>query len=149
MGRDAVGVRGIRLHEGDYVVGAAEVEESDTLLAITERGYGKRTPVEDYFRGGNGEPQKRGGSGMRGYQLTDKTGKLVSIKLVTGKEDLLLITDDGTMIRMDVGTVNVYGRSTQGVRLMRLDEGVKVISIALAEKEEESAEENAEEQPEE
>ena len=149
MGRDAVGVRGIRLHEGDYVVGAAEVEESDTLLAITERGYGKRTPVEDYFRGGNGEPQKRGGSGMRGYQLTDKTGKLVSIKLVTGKEDLLLITDDGTMIRMDVGTVNVYGRSTQGVRLMRLDEGVKVISIALAEKEEESAEENAEEQLEE
>jgi len=139
MGRDAVGVRGIKLKDGDYVVGAARAQEGGALLAITENGYGKRTPVEEYFRGDSGDPQKRGGSGMKGYNLTEKTGKVIGIKMVTGEEDLLLISDDGTMIRMDVNDINVYGRTTQGVRVMRLSEGVKVISIATTEKEEEDA----------
>ena len=148
VGRDAVGVRGIHLREGDYVVGAARAHAGKTLLTITENGYGKRTPVEEYMRGGEeGGPQKRGGYGMRGYQVTEKTGKVIAIKVVTGDEDILLISDDGIIIRMDVNDINVYGRTAQGVRLMRLGEGVKVISIARAEKEDSA--EGAEDEPDE
>ena len=132
MGRDAVGVRGIKLREGDYVVGAARAHAGKTLLSITENGYGKRTAVEEFLRGS--EVQKRGGFGMKGYTVTEKTGKVVAVKVVDGDEDVMLVSDDGIIIRMAVSDINVYGRSAQGVRVMRLDEGVKVISIARAEK---------------
>ena len=135
MGRDAVGVRGIRLKEGDYVVAGARAHEGQTLLTITENGFGKRTDIEEYLRGEGGEPQKRGGSGMKNYNITDKTGKVVAAKVVTGEEDILMISDDGTIIRMPTADINIYGRVAQGVRVMRLKEGVRVISVARAEKE--------------
>jgi DNA gyrase subunit A len=133
MGRDAVGVRGIRLREGDFVVAGVRAIPGRTLLAITENGYGKRTDIADYLRGDG--PQSRGGLGMKGYQVTDKTGPIAGAKVVSGEEDVLLISDDGTIIRMASADVSTYGRATQGVRLMRLGEGVKVISMARAEKE--------------
>ncbi len=136
MGRDAVGVRGIKLKEGDYVVGAGRAIAGSSLLSITENGYGKRTAVEEYFRGESGDPQKRGGSGMKSYQCTDKTGKIAGVKVVEDHEDILMITDDGTIIRTAVTDINVYSRVTQGVRVMRLDEGVHVISLASADREE-------------
>ncbi len=141
MGRDAVGVRGIKLREGDYVVGAARARSGGTLLSVTENGYGKRTPIEEYVRGG-GEPQHRGGKGMRGYNCTEKTGKVADCKVVDETDDILIISDDGTIIRMAVDGISTYGRATQGVRLMRVSEGSRVISIARTEKEE--AEETAE-----
>jgi len=133
MGRDAVGVRGIRLREGDYVVAAVRAVEGHTLLAITENGYGKRTDVQEYLRGDG--PQSRGGYGLKGYQVTEKTGPVAGAQLVTGEEDILLISSDGTIIRMASSEVNTYGRGAQGVRVMRLADGVKVISLAKAEKE--------------
>ncbi|MBQ3103117.1 MAG: DNA gyrase subunit A, partial [Oscillospiraceae bacterium] len=136
MGRDAVGVRGIKLKEGDYVVGSGRAIPGSSLLSITENGYGKRTLVEEYFRGESGDPQKRGGSGMKAYQCTDKTGKIAGVRVVEEHEDILMITDDGTIIRTAVADINVYSRVTQGVRVMRLDEGVHVISLASADKEE-------------
>ena len=135
MGRDAVGVRGIRLREGDYVVAGARAHEGQTLLTITENGFGKRTDIEEYLRGEGGEPQKRGGSGMKNYHITEKTGKVVAAKVVTGEEDILMISDDGTIIRMPTADINIYGRVAQGVRVMRLKDGVRVISVARVEKE--------------
>ncbi|MEG1999823.1 MAG: DNA gyrase subunit A [Evtepia sp.] len=138
MGRNAVGVRGIRLREGDYVIGAARAKIGATLLTITENGYGKRTPIEDYIRGGEeGEPQHRGGYGLKNYQISEKTGGAASIKVVGEADDILIIADDGTIIRMSAADVNIYGRSTQGVRVMRVTEGSKVISLSRAEREEE------------
>lgn len=128
-----VGVRGIRLRGDDYVVDAARAVEERALLAITENGYGKRTPILEYLRGD--EPQSRGGYGLKGYQVTEKTGPIVGAKIVRGDEDILVISDDGTMIRMGVEDVNTYSRTAQGVRVMRLSEGVKVISLAKADKE--------------
>ena len=135
MGRDAVGVRGIRLREGDYVVAGARAHEGQTLLTITENGYGKRTDIEEYLRGEGGEPQKRGGSGMKNYHITEKTGKVVAAKVVSGEEDILMISDDGTIIRMASADINIYGRVAQGVRVMRLKDGVRVISVARTDKE--------------
>ena len=146
MGRDAVGVRGIRLKEGDYVVSAAVAAENATLLTITENGYGKRTAIGEYLRGD--EAQHRGGGGLKGYQVTEKTGKIAGAKVVDGSEDILLISDDGTIIRMAVEDVNCYGRTTQGVRVMRLSEGSRVISLAKADKEEDEETENQETAPE-
>ncbi len=145
MGRDAVGVRGIRLREGDFVVGAARAREGGMLLSVTENGYGKRTPIEEYIRGG-GEPQHRGGKGMKSYNCTEKTGPVADCKVVDEEDDLLIISDDGTIIRMDVAEISVYGRATQGVRLMRVSDGSRVISIARTEKEtvEAEGEENQE-----
>ena len=133
MGRDAVGVRGIRLRPDDYVVSGVRAVEGLTLLAITENGYGKRTEISEYLRGD--EPQSRGGYGLKGYQVTEKTGPIAGAKVVTGQEDILLISDDGTIIRMASSDVNVYSRTAQGVRVMRVADGVKVISLARAEKE--------------
>ena len=141
MGRDAVGVRGIRLRDGDFVVGAARAREGGMLLSVTENGYGKRTPIEEYIRGG-GEPQHRGGKGLKSYNCTEKTGPVAACKVVDPEDDLLVISDDGTIIRMDVAEISVYSRATQGVRLMRVSEGSRVISIARTEKE--AAEESAE-----
>ena len=139
MGRDAVGVRGIRLRPGDYVVGAARAREGGMLLSVTENGYGKRTPIEEYTRGG-GEPQHRGGMGLKNYNVTEKTGKVAACKVVDDTDDLLVISDDGTIIRMAVDGISVLSRATQGVRLMRVAEGSRVISIARTERESEEAE---------
>ncbi len=141
MGRTAVGVRGIRLREGDYVVGAARAKAGHQVLSITERGYGKRSLVEDY------RLTNRGGLGVKNYEITEKTGKVVGIKVVDGSEDLLLVTQSGTMIRTDVDSIRIAGRATQGVIVMRFkEEGDGVIALALAEKEPESAD-NATETP--
>ena len=136
MGRTATGVRGIRLKEGDYCVGAARAREGGALLSVTENGYGKRTEIEEYLRGNDGTPQHRGGMGLRNYNVTEKTGKVADVKVVDGNDDILLISDDGTIIRMSTETISTFGRATQGVRLMRLAEGAKVISIARTDKEE-------------
>ena len=135
MGRDACGVMGIRLRDGDYVVGAARAKYDHQVLMVTERGYGKRTPMDEYFRADG--PQKRGGYGLKGYQVTDKTGPVVGVKVVSDEDDILVINDAGVIIRMAVKDINVYSRSAQGVKLMNLDEGVKVISIARTDHEEE------------
>lgn len=133
MGRTAVGVRGIRLRRGDYVVAGVRAAEGRTLLAITENGYGKRTNISEYLRGD--EPQSRGGWGLKGYYVTEKTGPIAGAKVVTGEEDILLISDDGTIIRMATSDVNVYSRTAQGVRVMRVNDATRVISLARAEKE--------------
>lgn len=147
MGRAATGVRGIKLRRGDYCVGAARAREGGALLSVTENGYGKRTPIEEYLRGGeDAAPQKRGGMGLRNYNITAKTGKVADIKVVDDNDDVLLISDDGTIIRMAADSISTFGRATQGVRLMKVAEGAKVISVARTEKEE--AEESAEEAPE-
>ena len=131
MGRDAVGVRGIRLRAGDYVVGAARAIEGKTVLSITEKGFGKRTPVEEY------RITNRGGLGIKNYMVTEKTGPIVGIKVVDGSEDLLLVTQAGILIRTHVDAIKQCGRSTQGVIVMRFkEEGDKVISLALADREE-------------
>ena len=135
MGRTAVGVRGIKLRDGDYVIGGALAELGTMLLSITENGYGKRTPIEDYIRSG-GEPQHRGGFGLRGYQITEKTGKVAGVKVVQEDDDILIISDDGTIIRMAAADVNVYSRTAQGVRVMRVSEDTKVISLARVPREE-------------
>ena len=129
MGRDAVGVRGIRLRDGDFVVGASLAVEGTALLSITENGYGKRTDVGEY------SVQNRGGMGLKNYNVTEKTGRVSDVAVVSGQEDMLVIADDGTIIRMDVGSISLLSRSTQGVRVMRLSDGAKVISIAATDKE--------------
>ena len=132
MGRDAYGVRGIKLREGDYVVGAARARTGKTVLSITEKGYGKRTPVEEY------RITNRGGLGIKNYMVTDKTGPVVGIKVVDGTEDLLLVTQAGILIRTPVESIRTAGRATQGVIVMRFkEEGDQVISMALTEHEEE------------
>ena len=135
MGREACGVRGIRLREGDYVVGAARAKYDHFALMITENGYGKRTVMDEYMRG-NG-PQHRGGSGMKGYQVTEKTGPVVGIKVVNENDDVLVINDAGVIIRMAVSGISCFGRSAQGVKIMNLNEGVKVIAFARTDHEEE------------
>ncbi len=135
MGRDAVGVRGIRLHEGDYVVAGALALEGQYLLSITENGYGKRTAIEEYLRGEGGEPQRRGGSGLKNYNITDKTGSVVAAKVVNGEEDILMISNDGTIIRMATADINIYSRYAQGVKVMRLSDDGQVISVAVTDRE--------------
>ena len=135
MGRTAVGVRGIRLREGDYVIGAVRATPGKTLLTITENGYGKRTPVEEYIRGTGGEPQHRGGFGVKGYPITEKTGKAAGVKAVREDDDIMIIADDGTIIRMAAADVNIYSRTAQGVRVMRVSPSSKVISLARTERE--------------
>lgn len=154
MGRDAVGVRGIRLRDGDYVVGAARARKNGTLLTVTENGYGKRTKIQEYLRGGSLEdreetdlqPQHRGGYGLQNYAITEKTGKVAAVKVVDEEDDIMIISDDGTIIRMAAKDVNLYGRNTRGVILMRVAEDAKVISLARTEREE--AEEEPSEDPE-
>ena len=142
MGRTAVGVRGIRLRQGDFVVGAGSTYGGEALLSITEKGYGKRTAVEEYSVHG------RGGLGIRNYNVTEKTGAVADVKMVNPGEDLLVISDDGTIIRMAVDNISLLGRSTQGVRVMRLMEGSRVISIEKTMREtEESAEGESETEP--
>jgi len=135
VGRGAQGVIGIRLDEEDKVIGMEPIVAGGkaTLLAITENGFGKRTELEEY------RVQNRGGRGVITYKVTPKTGEIVGIKIVNGDEDVMLITDTGTIIRLKVGEISVLGRSTQGVTLMRTNDG-KVVSIETIEKEEEEEE---------
>ena len=150
MGREAVGVRGIRLKGGDYCVGAEIARPGACVLSITEHGYGKRTPTGDYVRGGGDEPQHRGGSGMKNYNVTAKTGSVAAVKIVADEDDVLVVSDDGTIIRMAADGISTLGRATQGVRIMRVAEGAKVISVALTDRapEEAPAEEASAEEPE-
>ena len=134
MGRSAVGVRGIRLREGDFVVGAGSASAGEHLLTITEKGYGKRTPIGEYTVRG------RGSLGIKNYNVTEKTGKIADVKMVSPGDDILVISDDATIIRMAVDSISVLGRSTQGVRIMRLSEGSRVISIEKTERETEDVE---------
>ena len=133
MGREAVGVRGIRLKDGDWVVGAEIAQPDASVLSITEKGYGKRTPAAEYIRGGE-EPQHRGGSGMKNYNITDKTGPVAAVKVVQDSDDVLVVSDDGVIIRMEAAGISELGRATQGVRIMRLSEGARVISVALTDR---------------
>ncbi len=134
IGRNAVGVRGIELAEGDQVVAMSIVEEDTDVLAITENGYGKRTAIDEY------RLQSRAGKGIKAMNLTDKTGGLAGQLLVRSDEDILIITDDGTIIRTPVDSVPLHGRATQGVRLMRVAEGSRIMSIERAEQEPEEDE---------
>lgn len=132
MGRDAAGVRGMRLNVGDYLVGAEIAAPGKQLLTVTEHGYGKRTPVEDYLRGaedGTRQPQRRGGKGVKGYGITGKTGQIAGVAMVEETDDLMMIEDGGVMIRMPVSDVNVYKRDTQGVIVMRVEPGNRVIAV--------------------
>ncbi len=140
MGRNARGVRSIRLEEGEYVVGAVAVSDGEQVLTITENGYGKRSPVEDY------RPQTRGGKGIIGQNITEKTGQLAGIRKVGENDDLIVISSDGNIIRTKLAEIPVYGRASNGVRIMRFDEGVKVVNIAtIAQNDEENENiENAE-----
>ena len=146
MGRDAVGVRGIRLKEGDWLVAAGVSSQGSSLLTITEQGYGKRTLLEEYSL------QTRGGFGSKNYRITEKTGPVACAAVVQDKDDALMISDDGTIIRTAVSGINLYGRVTQGVHIMTVAEGGKVISLATTCDEEEevpSEEETVEVTPEE
>ncbi|MGE7929021.1 DNA gyrase subunit A [Lysinibacillus xylanilyticus] len=139
MGRTAGGVRGIKLRDGDEVVGMEIVEPGQEILVVTAKGYGKRTSEEEY------RLQSRGGVGLKTIQITDKNGPMVAVKTVDGSEDLMLITINGMLIRMDVNDISLIGRSTQGVRLIRLGDDELVATVAKVEKEEESNEESNEE----
>ncbi|MFJ8519821.1 DNA gyrase subunit A [Lysinibacillus xylanilyticus] len=139
MGRTAGGVRGIKLRDGDEVVGMEIVEPGQEILVVTAKGYGKRTSEEEY------RLQSRGGVGLKTIQITDKNGPMVAVKTVDGAEDLMLITINGMLIRMDVNDISLIGRSTQGVRLIRLGDDELVATVAKVEKEEESNEESNEE----
>ena len=134
MGRIAGGVRGIRLREGDIAVGMDTVHEGDEILVVTEKGFGKRTPEEEY------RIQSRGGYGLKTLHVTDRNGSLVAMSTVDGTEDLMLITIHGILIRMAIEGISVIGRSTQGVRLIRLGEDEVVATVAKVEKEDEESE---------
>ena len=138
MGRTAVGVRGIKLAEGDYVVGAARARAGAQVLSITENGYGKRTPVEDF------SVHHRGGGGILLHSLTEKTGPVAGIAVVDPENDVMIMTDDGVMIRTPVEDIRQCGRASQGVIVMRTGEDVRVISITRTDKEESDDTETAE-----
>ena len=140
MGRDAAGVRGISLNEGDYVVGAEKMEEGKTLLTLTENGYGKRTALPEYLRTGpDGEkiPQSRGGKGLKNYNITPKTGNIAGCRVVGDNDDVMIIENGGVIIRVPAASINVYKRDVQGVIVMRVDEGNKVVSLERVEQDEE------------
>ncbi len=135
MGRMAVGVRGIKLKENDCVVGADVAQEGKTLLTVTENGYGKRTNVEEYLRGE--EVQSRGGKGMKNYRLTEKTGLVAGAAVVDAEDDILLIQSGGVILRTPADSVSIYGRVTQGVIMMRVAEGDRLIALSTTVKTEE------------
>ena len=139
MGRSATGVRGVNLREGDKVVGASVVTDQDEVLIITEKGYGKRTMASEYPTKG------RGGKGIKTANITEKNGPLAGLLTVKGYEDLMIITDTGVMIRTSVGNISQTGRSTQGVKVMRLDQDAKIVTFTTVQpddKDEEVVEEN-------
>lgn len=131
MGRVSRGVRGIKLSDGDYVAGMSIVREGGDLLVVSERGYGKKTPLTEY------KIQTRGGRGVTTYRITPETGNIAGIKVVTEQDDIMLITSDGTVIRMAAREISRIGRLTKGVHLMRLDDNVSVVGIARTEEQDE------------
>ena len=136
MGRDAAGVRGISLSDGDFVVGAEKAEEGKTLLTVTVNGYGKRTELSEYLRTGpNGEKcaQSRGGKGLKNYNITPKTGNVAGCRVVSESDDVMLIENGGVIIRIPASSINVYKRDTQGVIVMRIEEGNQVVSLERVE----------------
>ncbi len=135
MGRMASGVRGIRLNGEDIVIGAAVAEPGKTLLSVTERGFGKRTPIESYMRGD--EVQNRGGMGKKNYRLTEKTGPVVGACVVAENEDILLIESGGVILRTPVENISIHGRDTQGVIIMRIESGNRLIAVQNTERSEE------------
>ena len=132
MGRDAAGVKGISLDAGDFVVGAQKWEEGKTLLTVTENGYGKRTALPEYLRTGpDGQrvPQSRGGKGLKNYNITPKTGPVAGCVVVGESDDVMLIENGGVIIRVPAGSINVYKRDVQGVIVMRIEDGNKLVSL--------------------
>jgi len=138
MGRGASGVTGIRLKGDDYVIGGNVCSDDGMLLSVTEKGYGKKTAISEF------KCQFRGGRGVGAYKITDKTGLIAGCRIVTDDDDIMMITSDGVIIRTGVDEISMFGRVTQGVRVMKLSEDVSVVSIARADREEE--EETAEEE---
>ena len=150
MGRDAAGVRGMMLDAGDYVVGAGIAAKAKQLLSVTEYGYGKRTEIEAYLRLGDGqrrsaEPRRQG---PQGYNITAKTGRIAGVAIVDDADDIMLIENGGVLIRMAAADINIYGRDTQGVILMRLEAGSRVISVDRVDREPEEPAENQNPEPE-
>ncbi len=133
MGRPARGVRAMDLAEGDYIVGAEVVEKDGLILSISENGFGKRTPLEDY------RLTARGGKGVINMKITPRIGKVVAILSVKEDTDLMIITHDGKMIRIESGEIRQAGRSTQGVRLVRMEEGDQVAAASVIPEEAEPA----------
>jgi len=142
MGRNSMGVRSIDLADGDEVISVAKIVEGKKVLAITQNGYGKRTEIDEF------RVQSRGGKGILAMRLTEKTGLLAAQMLVDDDEDIMLITDDGTIIRMPVDGISTIGRVSQGVRVMRVEDESRIVGVTATEREEEEtaeAEEPAEE----
>jgi DNA gyrase subunit A len=143
MGRTAAGVKAITLCPGDEVVSMESLNGNEEILIVTKNGYGKRTPASEY------RIQSRGGKGIKTCNITEKNGEVVSVKTVTGEEDLMLMTASGVMIRMAVSDISIMGRNTQGVKLMRLDgenEQEYVATVAKVPKEEEKEQEQLQEE---
>ena len=130
MGRAAMGVRGIQLDEDDYVIDMGLVFREGQILTISENGYGKRTPIDEY------RSQKRGGRGIITMKITEKTGNLVALKVVNEDDELMMINSEGIIIRIGVAEISTMSRNTQGVMLMRIEEGNKVVSVAKIKKDE-------------
>ena len=139
MGRVTRGVRGIRLDEDDYLIGMAVERENATLLSVTEKGYGKRSQLSDY------RMQTRGGKGIMNYNITERTGNIAAISVVDDNNDILLLTSGAAVLRTAVSEIPVLSRTTQGVRIVRLEEGVRIIDISRTEKEESAEAEKPEE----
>ena len=148
MGRDAAGVRGMALDAGDSIVGAGIAAKGKQLLSVTEYGYGKRTDIEEYMRLGDDgvrRPQQRGGKGLKNYNITAKTGRIAGVAIVDDEDDMMLIENGGVLIRMAAADINVYKRDAQGVILMRVEAGNRVISVDRVDREpEETADEHEE-----
>lgn len=140
MGRTTRGVKAITLSKGDYVIGVAVVDNESKLLAVTENGYGKKTEFDEY------RAQSRGGKGIFTYKITERTGKLAGIKSVTDNEDIIIITSEGIIIRVHTDEISTYGRQAQGVRVVKLGEGVNVVSLAMTAREESEEDSDNEEE---
>ena len=142
MGRDAVGVKGMALDEGDYIVGAGVAEPGTQLLTVTERGFGKRTPVEEYLRldGDVRRPQSRGGKGLKNLAVNERTGKVAGVCIVRDADHIMMIEEGGVIIRMAAEDVNVYRRDAQGVILMRVEDDSRVSAVQAISPEEETEE---------
>jgi DNA gyrase subunit A len=138
LGRVSQGVRGIKLDDDDAVIGMGVVIEDTSLLVVAERGFGKRTELDEY------KVQSRGGKGILTYRVTEKTGKIAGMKLVNEKDDIMLISSDGTIIRINVKDISILGRATQGVTLMRMDESVYLVGVARIVNEDEDSSEGTE-----
>ena len=141
MGRVTRGVKAITLRENDYIIGMCLATEDTQLLAVTENGYGKRTELSEY------RVQNRGGVGIKTYKCSEVTGNVIGIRSVKDGEDIIMITSEGIIIRIPASGISTIGRSTKGVRLMRLNDGVKVVSMGVTEHEEEESEEEENVQP--